>query len=285
MHIQNIKPVSAAFPERLKTIVDPPANLFVMGDLGSLLTLPTLAVIGSRRVTAYGRQVTDHLTRELAGQGVVIISGLAIGVDGLAHQAALDAGGKTIAVLPGGLDRIYPSTHYHLAQEILAKGGAVISEYPEGSEPYPVNFIARNRLVSALSDGVLITEAAAKSGTLHTANFALQQGKTVMAVPGSIHNSMSAGTNNLIKSGAVPVTEVNDILFILGLDAADKQVSIFGANQEETIILELLKSGLTDSTDLLAKSKLPVAAFNQTLTMLELSGKIKPAGAGHWLIK
>lgn len=286
MKIKNIVLRSANLPECFKQIADPPQAIFVLGNLEPLLGLPRLAVIGSRKVTPYGRQVTEQLTRGLAAEGIVIISGLALGVDGLAHRAALEAGGRTIAVLPCGLDRIYPSSHYHLAKEVVAKGGVLISEYPEGSEPYPVNFIARNRLVSALSDGVLITEAAGKSGTLHTAGFALEQGKTVMAVPGNINSPLSVGTNNLIKSGATLVTETRDVLLALDLDINDaKQTSIFGANQEETAILELMKNGLTDSGELLSRSRLSTSVFNQTLTMLEITGKIKPVGAGNWLLK
>src|SRR5688572_8235522 len=173
------------FPEKLLTLHDAPKQLFVAGaDLSEILQRPAVAIVGSRKVTSYGRAVTAQLAGELARAGVVIISGLAIGVDAIAHRAALDNHGLTIAVLPSSLDHIYPASHYALAQEIVDKGGALISEYPEGAAiAYKGNFIARNRIVSGLSDAVLITEAAEKSGTLHTADFALQQGKDVLAVP------------------------------------------------------------------------------------------------------
>ena len=272
-----------AFPQKLRDISSPPQQIFVLGDLEPLLTAPALAVVGSRKVTPYGKQITIDLVEAVAAQGVLIISGLALGVDSVAHVAALNAGGKTIAVLPSGLDKIYPSTHYHLALEILKKGGALVSEYPENSEPYPINFIARNRLVSGLSDGVLITEAATKSGTLHTANFALEQGKTVMAVPGNATSEQSRGTNNLLKTGAVMVTESKDILQALNLNIKDKQASIpLGNTEAESTLLQMIAAGTTDAAVLLAESSLSASEFNQTLTMLEITGKIRALGAGHW---
>lgn len=283
MKISKLKPHSPDFPEYLRRIAGAPKQLYVLGNLAPLLELPRLAVIGSRKVSPYGRQVTQQLAGEVAGRGVVIISGLALGVDGIAHQAALDAGGKTIAVLPSGLDTIYPATHRQLAINILKQGGAIISEYPEGTEAYKTNFIERNRLVSGLSDGVLITEAAVKSGTLHTANFALEQGKTVMAVPGNITNQLSAGTNNLIKSGAIPITQSADILNALGIDSSTQtSLELLGADEAETVILQLLANGVSDGAELMHQSSLKAADFNQALTMLEINGRIRPLGAGHW---
>ena len=179
MKINKVTLNANALPGVLRHISDSPQKLYVWGNLTPLLAKPRLAVVGSRKVTPYGKAVTSDLVRTVAGQGVVIISGLALGVDALAHKAALEAGGYTIAVLACGLDKPYPSTHRQLARQILERGGALVSEYPEGTPPLQHQFIERNRLVSGLSDGVLITEAAEKSGTLHTANFALDQGKTV----------------------------------------------------------------------------------------------------------
>lgn len=274
---------SSEYPEILREIGSPPKELYILGDLGALLAKPRLAVIGSRKVTVYGRQTTQQLAGEAAGRGMVIISGLALGVDGIAHQAALDAGGKTIAVLPCGLDKVYPATHHHLARKILEQGGVLVSEYVDGTPPLRQHFIARNRIVSGLSDGVLITEAAQKSGTLHTANFALEQGKTVMAVPGNITSPLSAGTNNLIKAGAAPITETRDIFHALDIAYGNELATdIVGANKEEDAVLQLLASGITEAAELLYMSKLEPAIFNQTLTMLEINGKARPLGAGHW---
>ncbi|HTE21640.1 MAG TPA: DNA-processing protein DprA [Candidatus Limnocylindria bacterium] len=282
MKIYKISYNSDDFPSTLRHIPSPPKELYILGDLGPLLEKPLLAVVGSRKVTPYGRSITLDLVRAVASQRVVIISGMALGVDALAHQAALEVGGKTIAVLPCGLDKPYPATNRQLARKILEQGGVLMSEYPEGTPPLIQNFIARNRLESGMSDGVLITEAAIKSGTVHTARFALEQGKTVMAVPGNITSELSKGTNNLIRSGAVPVTRPEDIFEVLDIMGTPEDHEVVAANAEEAAILQLLKQGITDSSILQTSSQLEVVVFNQTLTMLELTGKIRPLGAGHW---
>lgn len=285
MKVNIISLKSNAFPEVLRNIPVPPKKLYVLGDLETLLSRPRLAVVGSRKVSPYGRQITSALVQEVASRGVVIVSGLALGVDSIAHKAALDTGGLTIAVLPSHVTEIYPRSHTQLARRILEKGGALISEYPEGVPPQQYSFIARNRLVSGLSDGVLITEAAAKSGTLHTANFALEQGRTVMAVPGNVNSPMSAGTNNLIKAGATVVTEPSDVLQALGITEKLRNIELFANNEEESVILTALGQGITDSSELLIKTGLDAVQFNQTLTMLEITGRIVPLGAGHWRLR
>ena len=271
------------FPEVLRNIPSPPKQLYILGDLSPLMARCRMAVVGSRHVSPYGRQVTTTLVEEAARQGVVIVSGLALGVDGIAHTAALRAGGTTMAVLPCGLGKIYPSSNAQLAKTIIEKGGALISEYPPQTPAYKQHFIARNRLVSGISDGILITEAARQSGTSHTARFALEQGRTVMAVPGNITSQFSEGTNNFIKQGALPVTETTDILFALGVSSdGNMQQSLVGSTKEQTIILELLVSGISNGSELLRKSALDTSIFNQSLTMLELDGRIRPLGADHW---
>ncbi len=244
---------------------------------------PRIAIVGSRKVTAYGRSVTNQLAGELAKAGVVVVSGLALGIDGIAHRAALDAGGLTIAVLAGGLDKIYPSNHEQLAKQIVGQGGALISEYPVGVPSLRYNFIERNRIVSGLSSAVLITEAAEKSGTLHTATFALEQGREVLAVPGNITSPQSAGTNRLIKSGATPVTCVEDVFRALGIQSPTKlRLRPRGATPEEQAIIDLLVAGESDGIVLLEKSALEVVRFNQSLTMLEITGKVRSLGANRW---
>jgi len=280
--IKQLKMGSSGYPDQLNNIPSPPKQLYMLGtELKTLTDSFCLAVVGSRRVSSYGRFVTETFAQDLARQGIVIVSGLALGVDALAHKAALDAGGKTIAVLPCGLDQIYPSSNRSLSKRILEQGGAVISEYPEGTDPFRQNFIARNRIVSGLSRGVLITEAAEKSGTLHTANFALEQGREVMAVPGNITSPLSAGTNQLIKTGATPITTVEDIMRSLGLETSQHQETLAN-NEQEYIILTLIKQGCLASEELLQKSGLKPEIFNQTLTMLEITGRIKPLG-GQWI--
>lgn len=269
-------------PEKLTTIDEPPKQLFYRGeDPNKHLINPSVAIVGSRKPTPYGREVTTMLARELATKGVIIVSGLALGVDSIAHQACVDVGGTTIAVLPCGPEMIYPSTHRALALKILRTGGSLVTEYPEGTPALKVNFIARNRLVSGMADVVIVTEAAEKSGTLHTANFALAQGKTVMAVPGPITSPLSKGTNSLIKAGAIPITDVSDIIFKLGISEAKNQ-QINASNQEEYIILSLLKDGIRDGHELLNLSTLEPQVFNQTITMLEINGQIVALGSNQW---
>lgn len=285
-NVKKLKLEDPDFPDSLRNIPDPPKQIYVLGDLKTMSARKKLAIVGSRKITPYGKFVTSSLGQGVARKDIVIVSGLALGVDAVAHQAALDSGGLTIAVLASGLDTITPMTNHHLAQNILKSGGAIISEYPPGTPPIPSNFIARNRIVSGVSDGVLITEAAAKSGTMHTANFALEQGKTVMAVPGNINSPLSEGTNNLIKSGAIPVTIMSDILLGLGLaESAPDQTELFGSNPEEVLILKLLSQGTTDASELLKLSNLNAKSFNQTISMLEITGRIYSLGAGHWALK
>ena len=272
------------FPNILHHIPDPPARLYVQSNRWrELQGHPWVAIVGSRKPTAYGRSVTAQLAAALAQAGVVIVSGLAIGIDGVAHRAALDAGGLTVAILAGGLDAIYPGRHQDLAKTILQQGGALVSEYPDGTRHYPQHFIARNRLVSGLSQAIAITEAAEKSGTLHTARFGLEQGKDVFAVPGNITSPLSIATNRLIKSGAYPLTSSRDILQHLGLEAAPRSRPQ-GATPAEQALLDLLYAGESVGSILLAKSGLAVSAFNQALTMLEITGKIRALGADRWSI-
>ncbi|MDZ7786224.1 MAG: DNA-processing protein DprA [Candidatus Saccharibacteria bacterium] len=271
-------------PRKLREIPSPPKRLYAKGEILQAESIPLLAVVGSRKVSGYGRDVTSRLIREVADKGVGIVSGLALGVDGLAHEAALEANAYTVAIMPAGLDEIYPKSHFHIGKRILKSGGALISEYPEGKPPLLPHFTERNRLVSGLSDAVLITEAAAKSGTMHTANFALDQGKTVMAIPGNITSHTSQGTNNLIKAGAVPVTEAEDILTALGMDSTQRQTELFGDTPEETTLLKLIADSIHDTHQLQKASELDATQFNQTLTMLEINGKIRNQGGGQWTL-
>lgn len=287
MNLNNVLKIKKSHPsyiEPLKQLHDPPEQLYIRGELLDDLTgVPILAVVGSRKVTPYGREATRSLVRELAGHGVVIVSGLAFGVDSVAHEAALEAGGRTIAVLPSGLDKIYPASHTNLAKQIVDSGGTLISEYAPEFEPRKENFIARNRLIAGLAQGVLITEAAQRSGSLHTANFALEQGKTVLAVPGNISSPMSEGTNSLIKIGAVVVTDAKDVINALDWQlSGNEQPDTASFSYEEATILSLIREGHQDSATLLVLSKLEAPVFNQTLTMLEINGRISPLGNGNW---
>lgn len=205
-----------SYPERLRNIFNPPKQLFIKTLLSdeefkALTDQKIIAVVGSRQVTPYGRKVTTQLTTELVKKGYTIVSGLARGVDGIAHQAALDAGGKTIAVLGTGIDDIYPWEHEALYNSILERGGAIISEWPGKVAIHPRMFLIRNRITAGISEAVLVTEAAIRSGSLNIARQAVEQGKEVFAVPGPIDSLTSEGTNFLIEQGARPVMDINGI--------------------------------------------------------------------------
>ncbi|MBU4370105.1 DNA-processing protein DprA [Patescibacteria group bacterium] len=199
------------YPELLKEIYNPPQTLYINGQLKAKEMYP-LAVVGTRKISLYGQKITRFLVKALAQAGFTIISGLALGVDGIAHQATLDAGGRTIAVLGSGLDIIYPYSHQQLAQKIIESNGAIVSEYEPKTRPSKWAFPARNRIVAGMSLGILVIEAPKKSGALITARFALEQGREVFAVPGNVDNKNSEGCNLLIKMGAKPVTKPEDIL-------------------------------------------------------------------------
>lgn len=286
MNINKLTLKSSDYPEPLRDLPMRPRRLYHSGaNLNQLLKRPRVTIVGSRKVTPYGEQVTIDLATKLAEQGVVIISGLALGIDALAHRTALDAGGLCIAVLPSPVDNIVPSRNSRLAQEILDKGGALVSEYAPGEPAYKQNFIARNRIMSGLGQVVLVTQAAVKSGSLHTARFAMDQGITVMAVPGKITDPSYFGSNNMIKTGAGLVTEVNDVLHALGIHPHETAAKhVLGRNANEQILLDLMLEGVSDGEALLDQSGFGVSEFNQALTMLEISSKIRPLGANHWSI-
>jgi DNA processing protein len=265
-------------------LAQPVEELFYKGPLLDLLNQPRVAIVGSRKATPYGRFVTIKLATELARAGVVIISGLALGVDSIAHQACLQAGGRTIAVLPSSVSRVYPAQHRQLAQEITTHGGALVSEYSDTpSLPMKYQFIARNRIIAGLAQAVIITEAAQRSGSLHTANFALEQGIDVFAVPGNITSANSAGTNNLIKTGAQPITESSDILEALNITAAPNN-GPSNVSPVEATIIKSLQTGPLTTTELVNSSGLGAANLLQTLTLLELRGAVKNLGNSSWML-
>lgn len=277
---------SPDYPEVLRHIPSKPKQLYHTGaPLDDMLKRPRVTIVGTRRMTDYGEQITRKLATELAEQGIIIISGLASGVDYVAHNSAVKAGGLCIAVLPSPLDNIVPTTSRRLADRILKKGGALVSEYAPGEPTFKQYFIARNRIMSGLAQIVLITEAGEKSGALYTANFAKEQGIDVMAVPGNIDQIHSEGCNNLIKTGAGLVTEATDILHGLGLEPhKTKAKRVRGRNTNEQKILDLMLEGINQGDVLLEKSGMDIIHFNQVITMLEIDGKIRPLGANNWAI-
>jgi DNA processing protein len=286
MIVNTLKVRGDGFPELLLHVDPRVDRIFWSGRHPSAwLNSPKVSIVGSRKISAYGKRVTDKVATELAKAGVVIISGLAYGVDITAHKAALAVGGVTVAVLPSSLDSIYPAAHYNIANQII-ENGTLISEYDQGEGiAFKSNFIARNRIVSGLADVLVITEAAVNSGSLHTARFAIEQGKTVMVVPGNITSPTSEGCNNLIKSGALPLTDVSDVFFALKISPEKKKKAIkFTGTQEEKLIFELIKQGVCAQDELALVTDSTSAALSSTLTMLEIYGYIRPLGSGNWAL-
>lgn len=272
MQILRLTPLNKTFPAGLRAIAQPPASIYVKGAT-ELLQGSSLAVVGSRLASPYGKQATKQLITEVALAGVTVVSGLAFGIDSLAHQAALDSGGKTVAVLPCGIETVYPASHQRLAEQIIRQGGALVSEYPGKMRPQKQHFIARNRLIAGLATATLIIEAAHNSGSLHTAQFALEEGKEVLAVPGSIFSNTSVGTHNLIKDGAKLVQDSQDILELFGPSAR---------NPVEATILGLLKQGVKTEGELQKLTGLTTQQLSHHLTLLEITGlATKQAGGWH----
>lgn len=285
MKINRISPQSSKYLQIISTIAKSPEKLHFIGKLPSE-RMTTVAIVGSRKPTAYGKEVTHKFAYELASRGIIIISGLALGVDAIAHRAALEAGGKTIAVLANGVDTIYPANHKSLANDIINSDGAIISEYEPGIAARSFQFLARNRIVSGLSDAVIVTEAAIRSGTLSTVSHALEQGREVFVVPGNITSPLSAGCNNLIKQGAHPITCVEDVLEIIAPNLLQPQsILALGANPQESIIIELLQSGIRDGDELQYQSNIDASEFAQTLTMMEINGTIRGLGGNQWTLR
>lgn len=284
-NINIITLTDASYPARLKEIYDAPPILYIKGEIKPEDKL-AIAVVGSRKISSYGRQATSRFTSELAQNGITIISGLAYGVDTLAHETALQANGRTIAVLGSGLNtqNIYPPINQKLAEKII-ENGAVLSEYPFGTPATPQNFPARNRIVSGLSLGVLIIEAAEKSGALITAEHALSQNREIFAVPGSIYNPNSVGPNNLIKKGAKLVLTCQDIFEELNLDTTTMATSAKAnpETKEEKIIYALLSNESTHIDKIMILSKLDAATANATLTIMEINGLVKNLGGMNYI--
>lgn len=286
--INKISPQKVKYLQGLCNIALMPKMLYFRGKIPEN-RVKTVAIVGSRRNTRYGENVTYKLAYELAKNGVVIVSGLAYGVDSIAHRAALDAGGVTIGVLGTPIDQIYPKRHTSLAAEIIEKGGAIISEYAPGAKVFPrTSFLERNRIISGLSDAVVVTEAAERSGSLNTATHALDQGKDLFVVPGNITSLMSQGCNKLIKAGAMPLTGVEDVLDLLfpASKRSKKQGRqlIMGDTEEEMAILKKLAEGVNDGETIITEIGMSVSVFNQTITMLEIKGVVKSLGANRWML-
>lgn len=285
MKINKISPQEHTYLQLVDTIAVKPKKLYYTGELPAERR-PTVAIIGTRKPSAYGKEVTHRLAYDLAKRGVVIVSGMALGVDGIAHRAALEAGGTTIAVLANGLPQLYPATHRQLGMDIIANGGAIISEYEPETPARTYQFLQRNRIVSGLSDAVVITEAAARSGTLNTASHALEQGRDVFAVPGNITSPLSAGCNALLKQGATPVTCAEDILEIIAPNLLKPQAILaLGNNPIESAIISLLQEGVRDGDELQLRTSASASEFSTALTMMEINGIVRSLGGNQWTLR
>ncbi|MFB0557068.1 MAG: DNA-processing protein DprA [Dehalococcoidia bacterium] len=274
-----------SYPPRLKQIYDYPPVLYVRGNLLSQ-DEPCLAVVGTRRPTIYGRQVTEEIVTDLARSRITIVSGLARGIDSIAHRATLDAGGRTVAVFASGLDIVYPAENVKLAQAIM-ENGALLSEYPLGIRPKAENFPLRNRIMSGLSLGVLVVEAGERSGALITAHQAVEQNREVFAVPGSILSPSSKGTNRLIQEGAKLVHDFVDILEELNLTMVTQQLEIKEfqpASETESMILKQLTSEPNHIDEICRRSGLTIPEVSSTLAMLELKGIAKQVGNMNYVL-
>ncbi len=271
------------YPRLLREIPAPPPVLYVKGRLVEGDDR-AVGIVGTRRLTPYGREVTAALSGDLAASGVTIVSGLARGIDGVAHQTALQAGGRTIAVLGCGPDVVYPPEHRNLAERIVEQG-ALLSEYPPGRQPDAQNFPARNRIISGLSLGVIVIEAPERSGALITADFAADQGRDVFVVPGSVLSAASAGTNRLLRDGARPVRAAADVLEDLGLDAGPDAAPVqqeLPLGDAERRLLAVLTREPQHIDEVAALAELPINEASAYLTMLELHGAVRNAGSLHY---
>ena len=267
------------YPQRLKEIEQPPPVLYIRGDY-----LPedlfAVAIVGTRRVTAYGRQITEELAAYLASNRITLVSGLARGVDAIAHQTALKAGGRTIGVLGSGVDRIYPPEHRGLAEKMM-ESGAIVSDYAPGTPPDASNFPPRNRIISGLSLAVVVIEAGETSGALITAEFAAEQGREVFAVPGSILAPQSKGTNKLIQNGALPLLSVNDLMQPLNLThmgehkAARKTIP---SDETEAHLMNVLGEEPLHVDEIRNQTELPIEKVSATLALMELKGMVRQVG-------
>jgi DNA processing protein len=288
LHKYKVKAIpcnSSAYPPRLKEIHDYPPIIYIRGSIKPEDEC-CLAVVGTRRATVYGRQVTEEIVTDLAKNKITIVSGLAKGIDSIAHRSALEANGRTIAIFASGLDIVYPAENAGLARDIMEQG-ALVSEHPLGTKPKADNFPRRNRIMSGLSLGILVIEAGEKSGALITVEQALQQNREVFAVPGSILSPASKGTNSLLQQGAKLVRNYVDVLEELNLAMVAQQLEmkeLLPTDETEALLLKQLSSEPTHIDEACRQSGLSASVVSSTLAMMELKGMVKQVGAMNYVL-
>jgi DNA processing protein len=274
------------YPPRLLQIHDAPPVLYVKGEIEPRDEW-AVAVVGTRSATRYGKQTVDEIADDLARAGITVVSGLARGIDSLGHRAALRAGGRTIAVLGCGIDVVYPPEHRDLARSVLERG-ALVTEYPLGTKPEAGNFPARNRIISGLSLGTLVVEAGKRSGALITADYALEQGREVFAIPGDVHSRKSEGTNRLIQDGAAKlVISVQDILEELNLTLVERHQEVRMAvpeDEREARILKHISAEPVHVDEIGQRTNLPISEVTSTLAMMELKGMVRQVGGMNYVV-
>lgn len=276
--VRSVSIDSENYPESLRNINDRPIIFYYKGFLNALVPDKCLAVVGSRRMTIYGRRVTEKIVYEVASRGITIVSGFMYGIDATSHKAALSAGGRTVAIMPCGINRVHPAYQRDLYQEILDSGGLIISEYPGNEQPQLWTYPRRNRIVAGLCKATLIVEAAISSGSLITANLAKEFGRKTLAVPGPITSTTSAGTNELIKSGAILIRNSQDILSVYGLGYDD--LPIFEVKNNILAVLSREPMCLDELCEALDFS---VAELGSKITVLLLSGQIVEEGGRYYV--
>lgn len=295
MDIKTINFSDSDYPPILKEIANPPKKFFARGKLPDN-NCPKIAVVGTRKASSLGKQIAENLSRELSAAGIVVVSGLAMGIDAAAHAGAIEGGTETIAVLGNGIDKIYPAQNENLAKKILAGGGAVISEYPPGEPSYKNNFIQRNRIISGLSSAVIVIEAPARSGAIVTARFAAEQGRAVFVIPGPINHPNYVGSHALIRDGATLATSAAEILEDLGINHAralsftekDGKISLDKLEKlepSEKLIIEAIKNNgvPSDIDNLIESTKLDSQIVNQTVAFLVIQGTLKETNGKYSL--
>ena len=271
----------SALPERLAAIADPPKQLYLRGAAAAL-GAPGVAIVGSRRATRAGRDFAHALARDLASGGLVVVSGLAYGIDAAAHRGALAASGRTVAVLGSGLDQIYPRAHERLARDILAADGAVVSEYSPDTGPRKHRFPERNRLISGLTLGVVVVEATTRSGSLITARMAAEQGREVMAVPGPVTSPLAGGCHRLLKSGAALIEDADDVLFAIGYERTEVSSGSSATPPEDlAVLLEFIGAETTTLDHIVGATGLTPEAASEALVQLELLGFVAAHRGGY----